>query len=356
LKKYNLLKIGVFLLIFILGFSIGFFIYGKLIKKSSSGVPSVEEAKITDDIPNPNIQVGENNTGVKTITPDSTNSINIVFLGMGGVGHDGGGLTDSITLANFNYSTKIINLIAIPRDLWYSNQKINAVYSAQKGEGIKYTIGQITGLGVDHFIAVDFSNFISGIDSLGGINVDNPKTWTDEFYPIKGKEQELCGFTPEYNAEVNQKYKGFELEKQFTCRYEKLSFSKGLIHLNGSEALKYIRSRHSADYGSDFARGERSQAVLVAIGKKMLEENLTETTNTAFKKLISSVSSDISLTKVTEIIKTVGEISSYKIIHTYLTDQNVLTSATGPGGAYILVPKTGIADFDGVRSYIKNSN
>jgi len=297
----------------------------------------------------PNIRVEASSPSADLITPISKNMINIVFLGKGGAGHEGGGLTDSVTLASFNYIKKELNLIAIPRDLWYGNRKINAVYSIEGSSGIKNNLGQITGLKVNYFLAVDFDNFISAIDTLAGIEVDNPKTWEDNFYPVKGKEQDLCGFTPEQNAELNQKYKGFALEKQYVCRYEPLHFDQGVIHLDGPTALKYIRSRHSAQYGSDFARGERAQAVLIGIAKKLLRQNLLEPNNTVFKKLVSSVSSDISSATVTEILKTLGNLSGYSVKHTNLTDQNVLVGAGGPGGAYILVPKAGTDDFTAVR-------
>jgi anionic cell wall polymer biosynthesis LytR-Cps2A-Psr (LCP) family protein len=278
--------------------------------------------------------------------------VNIVFLGKGGESHDGGGLTDSIIVAGFNYAAKEINLIAVPRDLWYSGRKINSVFSIEGSSGIKNDLSQITGLQINYFMSVDFSNFISAIDALGGIEADNPKTWEDNFYPIKGKEEELCGFTPEYNAEINQKYKGFQLEKQYVCRYEQLRFEKGPVKLDGATALKYVRSRHSVEYGSDFARGERAQAVLAGIGKKLISQNLLDQNLPVIKKLSGLVSSDLSLNKVAETIKLLGNLSAYKIRHTNLTDQNVLVGASGPGGAFILVPKAGQADFHAVRALI----
>ena len=42
---------------------------------------------------------------------------------------------------------------------------------------------------------------------------------------IKGKENELCGLTNEKIEEVHKLYTGFELEKQFTCRYETISYN-----------------------------------------------------------------------------------------------------------------------------------
>ncbi|MBU1322594.1 hypothetical protein KKE75_00885, partial [Patescibacteria group bacterium] len=66
----------------------------------------------------------------------------------------------------------------------------------------------------------------------------------------------------------------------------------------------------------------------------------------------ASVSSDITLAAVPQIVKTLGDISAYNIIHTNLTDQNVLVGGTGPGGAFILVPKAGTDQFQAVRELI----
>ena len=344
LKKHKLIFIAALLLLLAGG--------GLLIAKrrQQAIVPSSPPSSLAnEEAIDPNIKVDEGRIETEQITPVSQNMVNLVFLGKGGEDHDGGGLTDSITLASFNYGQKTIKLIAIPRDLWYNNRKINAAYSSEGSSGIKNNLGQITGLKVNYFLAIDFDNFISAIDALGGIDVDNPKTWEDNFYPVKGKEQELCGFTPEQNAELNRKYTGFTLEKQYVCRYEQLCFDKGMIHLDGVTALKYIRSRHSAEYGSDFSRGERAQAVLLGVGKKLLSQNLLEAQNPVLKQLAGLVATDITAVAMSQILQTLGNLSAYTIKYTNLTDQNVLVGGTGPKGAYILVPKAGNNDFSSVR-------
>jgi anionic cell wall polymer biosynthesis LytR-Cps2A-Psr (LCP) family protein len=73
-----------------------------------------------------------------TLVTDSPDTFNILLLGYGGAGHDGGNLTDSITLASINTKEKEVVLISIPRDLWIAlpvdydnkqNYKINAAYA-----------------------------------------------------------------------------------------------------------------------------------------------------------------------------------------------------------------------------------
>lgn len=343
------LVVGLILLVVLV---IGGIIIIKKNKPDNRTLVSLLPSEFSEETIDPTVRVNESTGGGDVVTPLSENMVNIVFLGMGGEGHDGGSLTDSVTLASFNYAKKEVNLIAVPRDLWYSGRKINSVYPIEGSSGIKNNLSQITGLKVNYFISVDFAGFIKAVDALSGIEVDNPKYWEDNFYPVKGKEQELCGFTPEQNAELNQKFKGFTLEKQYTCRYEQLQFNQGLVALDGTTALKYIRSRHSAQYGSDFSRGERAQAVLLGIGKKLFAQSLLEPGNSALPKLVSLVSSDINLKMVPTILKTLGNVAGYTVKHTNLTDENVLVGANGPNGAYILVSKAGTDDFSVVRALI----
>ncbi len=369
-SKGNVLLYIIFLVIIM-----GVAIEGFMLFKTS-------KTKKVEVTPTPSLEVNENQTPSPTIAPTDDTNLNILFLGMGGSGHDGGTLSDSITLASINLETKIINLIAIPRDLWVpvpvdwdfqSWQKINAAYaigldqtkypnkkpefkgSLGGGNLSKFVVGQATGLEVDYFMAIDFSNFISGIDTMDGIEVDVAKTFDDYFYPIKGLENETCGFSSEQIAEFHQQYSGFELEKQFTCRYEHLHFEKGLNKMNGATTLKFIRSRHSNEYGGDFARGERVQAVLIAIGKKLLSQNLINVNNPTFKKLSSIVTSDITLKSVPEILNTLGALSDYQINRVNLTDQNILINAKSSGGAFILVPKSGNGNFEEIRNFVKSS-
>ena len=356
MNKKGFVSVLIVAAVFLIGTILGFIVFKKPNQATPQNNPSPTPVAASDEIPNPNIQASAGSKIQNAIVPDSKNSINIVFTGSGGAGHDGGNLTDSITLANINYESRVIKLIAIPRDLWVSGEKINLVYSKDGKNQFKYLIGQVTGINVNYFINIDFSNFINSIDLLGGIDINVPLTWDDYFYPIKGAENELCGFSPEYNAEINKKYSGFELEKQFTCRYEHLHFEKGALHLNGEASIKYIRSRHSSQYGSDFARGERAQEILLGISKKIIEKSILDPNNSTLKKFTSSVATDIKLASLPDSLKLLGDLSSYKIVHINLTDKNVLVSGTSPAKAYILVPKSGAENFADVRSFIQTSN
>ncbi len=86
------------------------------------------------------------------------------------------------------------------------------------------------------------------IDALGGIDVQVGSSFRDEWYPITGKENDLCGGDPQYR-----------------CRYRTVTFTKGIVHMDGDMALTYVRSRHAqGESGTDFSRGARQQEVIEA--------------------------------------------------------------------------------------------
>jgi len=317
-----------------------------------------------------------------TGTPTTDKNLNLLLLGYGGGSHDGTYLTDTIILADINPTTKTVNLISIPRDLWvpiptdgdnaiygkinsayaiglddrtYPNKKVDFRDSSGGGNLSKYVVSQITGLNPNYYISVDFAGFSKIIDLLGGVDVNIPVAFDDYFYPVEGKENETCGFTPEQIAEFHAKYTGFDLEKQFTCRYEHLHFDQKITHMNGELALKFVRSRHSDQAGTDFARSQRQQSVLNAVKNKVLSLDILNKANPIYQQLTASIKTDADLNLVEQILKPLGDINQYKINNIYLTDQNVLTNSIGNGGQYILIPKAGRGDFSGVIDFINQN-
>jgi len=314
-----------------------------------------------------------------TLVTDSPDTFNILLLGYGGAGHDGGGLTDSITLASLNTKDKEVVLVSIPRDLWIAlpvdydnkqNYKINAayaiggnddrypnkkpIYRGEKGGGelAKYAVSIVTGLEVNYFISVDFGGLVDAIDLLGGIEVDVTKPFDDYFYPVKGLENETCGFSGEEIAEFHELYSGFQLEKQFECRYEHLHFGNGLQNMDGETALKFVRSRHSDQYGGDFARSERQHEILAAIKNKLISLDAISQTSSLFNKLVESVTTDLDTEAIKEILAAVGNPLDYQIAHIYLTEDNVFYSSSSSGGQFILIPREGVNEWSEVHKYI----
>ena len=269
-----------------------------------------------------------------------------VLLGSGGAGHSGGTLTDSIIVISIDPKIKRAAFISIPRDLWVpGNYKINASVLNVGYENFKGVLTGITGLTINNYVSIDFSGIVKLIDSLGEIEVDIPRTFDDYFFPIKGLENELCGMSPEKVAEVHQKYSGFELEKQFTCRWEHIHFDKGKAKVSGEEALKLARSRHG---DSDFGRSARQFAILKGIGEKIDLTNIDET----YTSLSKTVRTDLGLTAAKELVKLFGNPEGYQINQIQLTKDNVLYESKSSDGQYILVPRDGINNFSGIKSFI----
>lgn len=202
--------------------------------------------------------------------PSSTNiqsfkgRINILIMGKGGVGHSAPDLTDTMMFVSIGVRSPGIVLVSIPRDIWVPSirAKINSAYywgkEKQQDGGLilsKSLVEEIVGVPIEYAAVLDFSAFKEVVDSLGGIEVNVEKTFTDNHYPIAGKENDLCGG-----------------DKDYKCRYETIAFNQGLQVMNGDMALKFVRSRYAeGDEGTDIARDLRQQKVITAIKEKLLK-------------------------------------------------------------------------------------
>lgn len=183
---------------------------------------------------------------------------NILLLGVGGGTHAGADLTDSIMLISVNLATSDTVLISLPRDIWVESlsAKLNTAYhfgeAKQEGGGLvlsRAAVSEIINQPVHYAALLDFSGFETAIDIVGGLDLNIPHGFIDKKYPLPGQEDAL--------VEAD--------------RYEVLQFSPGQQHLNGSMALKYVRSRYAeGEEGSDYARAQRQQLVLLAFKDKIL--------------------------------------------------------------------------------------
>jgi anionic cell wall polymer biosynthesis LytR-Cps2A-Psr (LCP) family protein len=214
-------------------------------------------------------------------------------------------------------------------------------------------VSYVTGLTVQSYIAVDFNGFKRAIDSIKGVDVDVPNGFDDFFYPIKGLENETCGKTAEEITELSSKYSDFALDKNFTCRYEHLHFEKGITHMDGETALKFVRSRHSDTEGSDFSRSVRQQALLIAIKNKLLSLKAQDNIDTFHTELTKSITTDLTPAVLKEFIRQFGLPTQYTFKNINLNESNVLKSAKSSGGQYILIPKVGEGGWGSVQEYVK---
>lgn len=207
--------------------------------------------------------------------------INILLLGIGGEGHDGPKLTDTIILASVDLKNSDVHLISLPRDMWSFDlgSKINGAYAKgelkKKGGGLtlaKSVVGKITGQNINYVVVIDFNGFVKAVDTLGGIDIDVERGFDDYEYPISGKENDPCGNKEE---DLDQLATASSQLDAFPCRYEHLHFDKGINHMDGQTALKFVRSRHAkGEEGTDFARSKRQEKVIKSIMQKAFSLNV----------------------------------------------------------------------------------
>ena len=304
---------------------------------------------------------------IQAIGEEPIKQLGILFLGYGGAGHQGGMLSDVIQLVYLDAEKQTITLISIPRDLWVGlptgqEAKINTAFSLGSGEDVIMSGGQVakhmaatvTGLPSNYFVAVDFVGFqrLIGQD-LKGIEVEVSETLDDQWYPIKGEELNICDYTPEEVAELSAKYSGFELEKQFTCRYEHILFKPGTNHMEGGDALKYVRSRHGSA-GGDFSRSQRQHEVLQAIGKKLISLDALKNVEEIFKTVTGNVTTDLDLGGAIHLAAQLPNLPNFQIKTITLSTENVFTSSKSSAGAYIVIPKAGVNQWTQVHQYIQS--
>lgn len=333
------------------------------------------------------------NTGLKS----NSGMVNVLLLGTSGEAHDGPNLTDTIMVASYNLKTNKLYLISIPRDLWLPEfkTKVNAVYQMglNQGSGLSFAqtvMGNIVGFPLRYGLRIDFRGFVQVIDTLGGIDVEVANTFDDYNYPIQGKETDLCGYTEEEIDFSQEQAKELNIDpgkrkvfiapdgkiatdsaqedlgvKYFSCRYEHISFEKGITHMNGAIALTFVRSRHgTSGESSDFARSKRQEAVITAIRNKLLSfETLSnpQKISELVKTLGKSIDTDIGVKDAAEFYKLSKKLEKTKTL--VLDDSKIAglpndrksllvhPPAGDYGGAYVLISQDD--DFSIIQGYIR---
>lgn len=276
----------------------------------------------------------------KKLAGETDDRINILLLGIGGPGHDGPYLTDTIILASFQPKEKKVALISIPRDLvvpipgygWRRINSADAFGEAQKpGSGAEMavkTISQTFELPIQYYIRVDFAGFTRFIDDLGQLKICVDNSFTDNLYP-----------TADFKT-------------------QSISFTAGCQMMDGETALRFVRSRHgSNDEGSDFARSRRQQKVILAVKDKLLSVS-TLGNPLMIKKLYNeytdSVATNLEAWEIIRLAQLTGGINKEDIINQGLTEGpgGQLQTIIGEDGAYLLQPIGG--NFGPIRQLVAN--
>lgn len=293
----------------------------------------------------------------KPVTPDllkgeGDGRVNILLLGVGGPGHDGPDLTDTIVVLSIDPVNNTAAMISVPRDLWVkmpvnyfgSQQKINAAYESGKYHvtgkldpsnkntaavqagfaAVDQTMSDVLGVHINYHMLVNFQAFRQAIDTVGGVTVNVP---TQLYDPTMAWEN--------HNSPILA--------------------TAGVQQMDGVKALLYARSRETT---SDFARAERQRQILVALKDKVL--NLGTLSNpTKIAGLMDAfgdnVYSDLSTQGASRLVSIMKKISDNKIASIGLTNPPHQLVTTGHvGSTSIVQPVAGLNNYTDIQTYIRS--
>jgi LCP family protein required for cell wall assembly len=237
--------------------------------------------------------------------------------------------TDSIMLVSYYWAQKKLVTLNIPRDLYvydgYENAKFGEVYSYAKRrepkdpdyppQSVANLVSKEYGIPINYWVSLNMQGEISLINTLGGVDINVPDSFTDYQYPT-------------WN------YSGYVRPAP--------SFVAGEQHMDGATALEYSRSRHSLDNGegTDFARSKRQGIVLQAVMTKVksmgLLGNLADISN-YLNILGTNVDTNMSTDVMLSFAKTVKGIdpATDYTIGNWETSNGFLCGSTSSYGAYI---------------------
>lgn len=169
-------------------------------------------------------------------------------------------LTQVMMVVHIDTIHNTVTMLSIPRDSWVSVPGTGGMYKidqafllgAEQGNSFdngvrlaRLTVEKDYGIPIDRYAWVGLAGFVKIIDTLGGVDVNVTHPIVDDLYPA------------DTGSSANSPY-----------AYQRLYIAPGPQHLNGEQALEYVRSRH-ADLVGDIGRTQRQQQVLEALKQKL---------------------------------------------------------------------------------------
>lgn len=191
------------------------------------------------------VQQAYRGTGKTSQLISQKKPISILILGVdqGIEGRHDRGNSDTMILATMNPQKKEATMTSIPRDLLadikgdgkgegrYYMFRVNSAYQVGGSKGATRTVRALLNTPVNYYMEVNMKALESMVEALGGVDVNVPFTFT-------------------YHTH----------------------FKKGKQHLNGKEALDYVRMRKEDPKG-DYGRQMRQRQVINDIVRKGMSVN-----------------------------------------------------------------------------------
>lgn len=228
---------------------------------------------------------------------------NILLLGTDDSPERGAvGRTDTIILTTIVPTVPYVGMLSIPRDLWVNipevgEQRINTAYffaeANQPGSGAgsaMQTIRNNFGVSVRYYAVIHMFGLISAVNALGGVDIRLDSGMGD--------------------------------------------LPAGIHHLDGLQALAFVRERSSSD---DFSRMKRTQILIVATaGKALRPANWRNLPNFLYA-VIQTVDTNIPLWQLPRLVFTLLRVPFFGVDSRTITREMVVPFQTS-GGAQVLAP------------------
>jgi len=201
----------------------------------------------------------------------------VSILAVGVDNSQGKGLADTIICLVVWPKTGEMAALSIPRDSWVSvpglgERRINASHSYGGLPLTIETVEMLLGFPVDYYIEVNIPGLVNVVDAMGGIDIDVEKRM---YY--RDRSQDLL-----------------------------IDLQPGMQHLNGKQAVGYVRFRHDAM--GDLGRIERQREFLRAVATELLSpEKVTRLPKLA-NTFIETVSTNLTVKDILSLKRLVENI------------------------------------------------
>jgi LCP family protein required for cell wall assembly len=251
--------------------------------------------------------------------------VNVLLVGIDSAPYRTQQLTDTMLVVSIDPVTGRSAMISVPRDLYgvplpdgrLFNAKLNSLMSyandrpdefPQGGPGtLKATIGELLGVKIHYFGAINLLGFKQAVDAIGGVDITVERLIDD----------------PTYRDETGQRV-GFRIEP-------------GRYHMDGSMALAYVRSRKGVG-DDDFTRAARQQQLLTALQEKLTAGNLVLALPALLDSVRNAVATDIPSRLFTGFAHAIQKADVSHLRRIVLQPPEYMTAQISPTAGYILVP------------------
>ena len=258
---------------------------------------------------------------------------------------DGGSLnTDTMMLMHVPANGSKATVISFPRDSLvdipgYGQAKLNSAYvdgvngsHGDKAAGAALlikTIENMTGLSIDHFVAVDLLGFYRISNAIGGVTV----CLNGPMRPATSVGQEGNGYDS-----------GYEPDGTFVRSYSGINLPAGKSVISGSEALAFVRQRHGLP-GGDLDRIKRQQYFLSAVFRKVSSAG-TLLNPLKLQNLLKAISSSLTMDSSLDPLKLAQQMQNLQAGNVTFTTipTNGTTDVNGVGNV-VVVNTAAMPDF-----------